>query len=130
VSIHPNTAVIDRLTKAVFENDRKALGEIFTDDLAFHVRGPLPLPGDYLGVNGFLATVSGIFERTAGDVKIQQLSCLADDEWAMEWEHAVLGRKGRILEAKNAFVYRFRGGRIAEMWMVCTAPGEAAGFWD
>ena len=53
---HPNIAVIDRMTKAVFEKDRTTLGEVFADDLAFHVRGPLPQPGDYAGVDGFLAT--------------------------------------------------------------------------
>ncbi len=130
MSKHPNVAVVDRMTKAIFENDRVTLGEVFTDDLAFHVRGPLPEPGDYTGVDGFLGVIGGIFERTSGDVKIEQLTCLADDNWATEWEHAVLGRNGETLEAKNAFVYRFRGGRITEMWMVCTAPAEAAAFWD
>jgi ketosteroid isomerase-like protein len=130
MSKHPNVATIDRMTTAVFENDRETLSEVFTDDLAFHVRGPLPEPGDYAGVDGFLTTIGGIFERTGGDVKIQQLSCLSDDEWATEWEHAVFRRNGSTLEAQNAFVYRFQDGRIAEMWMVCTAPATAASFWD
>ena len=89
-----------------------------------------PEPGDYAGVDGFLAMIGGIFERTGGDVKIQQQSCLSDDEWATEWEHAVFGRNGSTLEAQNAFNYRFRDGRIAEMWMVCTTPAMAASFWD
>jgi ketosteroid isomerase-like protein len=130
MSKHRNIEVIDRMTKAIFEHDRATLSDVFTDDLVFHVRGPLPAPGDYAGVEGFLATIGGIFERTHGDVKIEQLSCLADAEWATEWEHAVLGRNGATLEAENAFVYRFCEGRIAEMWMVCTAPAEAASFWD
>jgi len=130
MSKHPHVAVIDRMTKSVVENDRYTLSEVFANDLAFHVRGPLPEPGDYTGVDGFLSTIGGIFERTGGDVKIQQLSCLAGGEWATEWEHAVLGRNGATLEAENAFVYRFRDGRIAEMWMVCTAPSDAASFWD
>ena|SRR5947207_4368482 len=130
MSTHRNVTIVDRMTKAIFENDQKTLGEVFADDLAFHVRGPLPTPGDYTGVDGFLATVGTIFERTGGDVKIEQLCCLADDEWATEWEHAVLQRNGATLEAENAFVYRFRDGRIAEMWMICTAPLEASAFWD
>ena len=130
MTTHPNIASVDRMTKAIFENDRQTLSEVFTDDLAFHVRGPLPAPGDHNGVDEFLGTIAGIFERTSGDVKIEQLCCLADGEWATEWEHAVLGRNGATLEANNAFVYRFRDGRIAEMWMVCTAPADAAAFWD
>jgi ketosteroid isomerase-like protein len=127
---HSNIDVIDRMTKAVFEHDVATLNAVFTDDLVFHVRGPLPEPGDHRGVEGFLSTITGIFERTGGDVKIQQLSCLADDNWATEWEHAELGRNGATLETENAFVYRFRDGRIAEMWMVCAAPAEASAFWD
>ena len=129
MSTHPNVSTIDRMTKAVFEKDRQTLAEVFADDLAFHVRGPLPEPGDYAGVDGFLSVIGGIFERTQGDVKIEQLACLADGAWATEWEHAVLGRNGAVLETENAFVYRFDGGRIAEMWMICTAPAAAASFW-
>ena len=40
MSKHPNVAVIDRMTKAVFENDRDTLTDIFTDDMTFHLRGP------------------------------------------------------------------------------------------
>jgi len=130
MSKHPSVEVIDRMTKAIFENDRTTLGEVFADDLTFHLRGPLPEPGDYEGVDGFLGAIGRIFERTGGDVKIERLCCLADGAWATEWEHAALGRNGATLEAENAFVYRFEGGRIAEMWMVCTAPAEASAFWD
>jgi ketosteroid isomerase-like protein len=130
MSTHPNAAVIDRMTKAVFENDRATLAEVFTADLAFHVRGPLPTPGDHTGVDGFLHTIATIFELTGGDVTIEQLSCLADGQWATEWEHAVMGRSGATLDTNNAFVYRFADGRIAEMWMICAAPPEAASFWD
>jgi hypothetical protein len=30
----------------------------------------------------------------------------------------------------NSFVYRFDDGRIAELWMISTAPPSAAAFWD
>lgn len=130
MSEHPNVTVINRMTQAVFENDRKALSGLFTEDLAFHVRGPLPRPGDHAGVDGFLGAMGAIFDLTDGDVKIEQLFCAADGQWAVEWEHAVLGRKGRTLEAKNAFVYRFEDGRIAELWMICAAPAGSEAIWD
>lgn len=129
VSDHPNVEVINRMTKAVLENDRDALGEIFTDDMAFHVRGALPRPGDHTGVSGFLEALGAIFELTDGDVKIEQLFCVAEGPWAAEWEHAAFGRDGRTLEAKNAFIYRFDAERIAEMWMICAAPAGSESFW-
>jgi ketosteroid isomerase-like protein len=127
---NPNIAVINRMTQAVFEHDRETLSSLFTDDLTFHVRGPLPRPGDHAGVDGFLAAMGAIFDLTNGDVKIEQLLCQADGPWAVEWEHAVFGRNGRTLEAKNAFVYRFEAGRIAELWMICDAPAGSESIWN
>jgi len=130
MSEQPNVEVINRMTKAVFENDRESLAGIFAPDMAFHVRGPLPCAGDHRGVDGFLGALGQIFELTDGDVKIEQLFCVADGSWAAEWEHAVLGRHGRSLETKNAFIYQFDNGRIAEMWMICAAPAGSESFWE
>ena len=61
---------------------------------------------------------------------IEALLISADDTWATEWEHAVLGRNGQKLDTHNVFSYRFEGERIAEMWMVCTAPAGSEAFWS
>ena len=90
---HPNVTVINRMTKAVFDNDRDTLSELFTDDMIFHVRGPLPRPGDHEGVAGFLEAMGALFELTDGDVKIEQLFCIADGQWAAEWENACRSRR-------------------------------------
>jgi N-acyl-D-aspartate/D-glutamate deacylase len=34
------------------------------------------------------------------------------------------GSPGRIADL------RIRDGRIAEVWMICTAPADASSFWD
>jgi ketosteroid isomerase-like protein len=130
MSEHPNVTVINQMTQAVFENDRETLATIFTEDLTFHVRGPLPRPGDHQGVDGFLDAMGAIFELTDGDVKIKQLFCMADGDWASEWERALFGRNGKTLEANNIFVYEFRSDRIADLWMICAAPAGSESFWD
>jgi ketosteroid isomerase-like protein len=130
MSEHPNVTVINRMTKAVFENDRDTLSGLFTDDMTFHMRGPLPRPGDHDGVDGFLGALGAIFELTDGDVKLEQLFCLAEGAWAAEWENAVIGRNGATLETKNVFVYEFEGDQIADLWMICTAPAGSESFWD
>jgi ketosteroid isomerase-like protein len=129
MSAHPNVAVIDRMTQAIVENDRETLRHIFTDDMVFHGRGPIPFAGGHDGVEGLLAALGTVFELTDGDVKLEQLFCLADDEWGAEWEHAVFGRNGRTLEMNDSFVYRFYEGRIREMWFIAAGPAEAASFW-
>jgi ketosteroid isomerase-like protein len=129
MSQHPSVAVVDQMTQAVFENDRKALEEVFAPDLQFHVRGALPRPGDHEGVDGFLGAMGAIFELTDGDVKIEQLFISAEGAWVAEWENCVLGRNGKTLETRNAFVYRIDDNRISEMWMICAAPNGSESFW-
>lgn len=127
---HPHVKVIEGMTAAAIRGDRAALTEIFTDDMQFHVRGPLPKVGDHDGVDGFTGVIGTIFELTNGDVNIEALLISADDTWATEWEHAVLGRNGRKLDTYNVFAYRFEGDRIAEMWMACMAPAGSEAFWS
>jgi ketosteroid isomerase-like protein len=129
MSSHPNVAVIEQMTQAIVENDRETLSRIFSDDMVFHGRGPIPFAGDHDGVDGLLAALGTVFELTDGDVKLEQLFCLADDEWGAEWEHAVFGRNGQTLEMNDSFVYRFDHGRIREMWFIAAGPAEAASFW-
>ncbi len=102
MSEHPNVTVINRMTAAVFENDRDTLADVFTEDMELHVRGPLPRPGDHRGVDGFLEALGATFELTDGDVKIEQLSLLSNGEWATEWEHAAFGRSGRTLDTRKS----------------------------
>jgi ketosteroid isomerase-like protein len=126
MSDHPNVDTVNRMTKAIFDQDHNTLASIFTDDLVFHLRGPHPMAGDHPGLGGFLGVLGSFFEQTDGRIHLDQQFCVGTDGWAAEWEHATLGRKGETLESHNAFVYRFEGDRIAEMWMFLGALPEAA----
>ncbi|HVF18874.1 MAG TPA: nuclear transport factor 2 family protein [Mycobacteriales bacterium] len=126
---HPNVVTVNRMTDAIVEQDRAALEQIFTEDLVFHLRGAFPKAGDHRGVDGVLGVLGNLFEVTNGDIKLDQLFAVGTEGWAAEWEHAVLGRAGRTLESDNAFVYRFEGPRIAEMWMFAGAPAGSEEFF-
>ena len=84
------------------------------------------MAGDHSGLGGLLGVVGSWFEATNGQIELDQQFCIGTDGWAAEWEHATLGRNGKTLESRNAFVYRFEGDRIAEMWMFLGALPEAA----
>jgi hypothetical protein len=126
MSEHPNVKVVNQMTSAIFEQDHGALAKIFTDDAVFHLRGPDPMAGDHAGVGGLLNVVGGWFEATNGQIELDQQFCIGADGWAAEWEHAHMRRNSHTLESRNAFVYRFEGDRIAEMWMFLGAPREEA----
>jgi ketosteroid isomerase-like protein len=130
MSEHPNVTTVNRMTEAIVAEDRETLASLFTDDFVYHLRGPFATAGDHHGVAGILGAIRPVFDATGGDVKLEQQFCVGFDGWAAEWEHAVLGRHGKTLESDNAFVYRFVGGRIAEMWMFLGAdPDTAAAFF-
>ncbi len=123
---HPNVETVNRMTEAIFSQDHDTLAKIFTDDLVFHLRGPDPMAGDHPGLGGLLGVIGSWFEATGGQIELAQQFCVGSDGWAAEWEHATLGRNGRTLESRNAFVYRFEGDQIAEMWMFLGALPDAA----
>jgi ketosteroid isomerase-like protein len=124
-SNHANVETVNRMTEAILNQDHDTLAKIFADDLVFHLRGPHPMAGDHSGLGGLLGVFGSFIEATNGDIKLDQQFCLGADRWAAEWEHATLGRQGKTLESHNAFVYRFEGDRIAEMWMFLGASPEA-----
>lgn len=127
---HPNVETVNRMTPAIFDQDHGTLAEVFTDDFEFHLRGPDPMAGDHSGLGGFLGVLGSWFEATGGQIELDQQFCVGIDGWAAEWEHARLGRNGKTLESRNAFVYRFEGERIAEMWMFLGAlPAAAEAFF-
>lgn len=127
---HPNVETVNAMTQAIFSQDHDALAGIFTDDLVFHYRAPHELAGDHRGLGGFLSVLGSVFEQTDGQIELDTKVVLANDGWATEFEHAKLGRKGRTVESQNAFVYRFEGDRIAEMWMyVGMLPDVAEAFF-
>jgi ketosteroid isomerase-like protein len=128
-----NVEIVNRMTKAIFDQDHDTLAAIFTDDLVFHLRGPHPMTGDHAGLGGLLNVLGAMFEMTGGRIDLDQQFCIGEGDWAAEWEHATLGRPGddETLTSRNAFVYRFEDGRVAEMWMFLGAlPEDAEAFFS
>ena len=91
MSEHHNVTTVNRITKAIFDEDRETLPTLFTDDMQFHLRGPFERAGDHVGVDGLMDALGRIVELTNGDVKLDQLFCVGTDGWAAEWERSVLG---------------------------------------
>jgi ketosteroid isomerase-like protein len=130
MSDHENVTTVNAMTSAIVEQDHDTLAKLMTDDVVLHLRGPVPQAGDHEGVGGLLEAIGSLIESVNGDLQLEQQFCIGTDGWAAEWEHATLGRKGKTLESRNSFVYRFDGDRIDEMWMFIGAkPDQAEAFF-
>jgi hypothetical protein len=130
MSEHPNVTTVNRMTKAILDQDRETLAEIFTEDLLLHLTGPLPRAGDHYGVDGLLEVIGNLFEVTQGDLSFDQRFCLGTDGWAAEFERTEFGRGGEQIGSHIAFIYRFDEARIAEMWMLPDLPPSSAAFFE
>ena len=123
---HPNVETVNRMTSAIFEPGPRHPRE----DLHRRPRVPPPWPATrWQAITRASVVCSAVigswFEATNGQIELDQQFCIGTDGWAAEWEHATLGRNGKTLESRNAFVYRFEGDRIAEMWMFLGALPDA-----
>ena len=123
----PNVKTVNEMTTAIFDQDHDALAKIFTDDLVFHLRGPDPMAGDHTGVGGLLGV-----DRHRGSRRPTARSSSTSSSASAPTAGPPSGstprwrRNGNTLESRNAFVYRFDGDRIAEMWMFLGAPRDEA----
>ena len=128
MSDHPNVETVNRDDQGDLRPGPRHPGQ----DLHRRPRVPPPWPapdgGRPPGLGGFLGVLGSFFEVTGGQIELDQQFCVGADGWAAEWEHATLGpqRDDKTLESRNAFVYRFEGDRIAEMWMFLGVLPEAA----
>ncbi len=123
---HPNVDAVNRMTKAIFDQDHDALAKIFTDDLVFHLRGAHPMAGDHAGLGGFLGVLGSLFEsdRRPDRARPAVLRRGRRVGRRVGARHAGSASDDETLESRNAFVYRFEGDRIAEMWMFLGAMPE------
>ena len=105
------------MTEAIFTQDHDALAKIFTDDLVFHLRGPAPDGRRPHRLGGFLDVSAGSSRRRTGRSSSTRSSASAPTAGPPSGStHAGPQRRDHSSRS-NAFVYRFEGDRIAEMWM-------------
>jgi hypothetical protein len=119
--------VVDGFAPSLFGRDRSTLSTLLTADVALHIRGALT-NGDFHGVDGVLDGFEGVI-GLVDDVEIERVFCMTSGCWVAEFERATLHRNGSALQSSNAFIYRFDGDRIAELWLLAGASQtEVASF--
>ena len=93
----------------------------------FHLRGPAPVAGDHTGSGACSSVLGYFFEATDGDIELDQQFCIGDRRVGRRvGTRDAAAATARPSSRDNAFVYRFEGDRIAEMWMFLGALPDAA----
>ncbi len=127
---HPNEDRIRQGFEAFSKGDMEAVGQLFADDVAWHVPGRNPIAGDYRGKDEVFRFFATLMERTGGSLSIEVHDVLANDEHAV----ALITTRGhsgeKTLDANGVQVFHVREGRVTESWL---HPGDAYAadeFWS
>jgi ketosteroid isomerase-like protein len=118
---HPNISLLKRLDLG----NLAAAKDVFADDVVWHFFNPnLPdLQGDYVGLDGIRSFFQGLGEMSRGTFRAEPVSVSAiGDELVVSHNRNTLNFKSRAIALDVVVVWRFLGGRIAEVWDI--VPGQ------
>jgi ketosteroid isomerase-like protein len=126
---HPNEDLVRRGYQAFSTGDIETLGELFADDVVWHVGGRSQLAGDYRGKQEVFGFFGKLAELSGGTFRIELHDVLANDEHAIALQKATGEREGKTLDDNGVVVYHARDGKVTESWL---HPGDPYGideFW-
>ena len=121
---HPNISLLKRLDL----RDLAAAKGVFAEDVVWHFFNPnLPdLQGDYVGLDGIRSFFQALGEMSRGSFRTEPVSVSAiGDELVVAHNRNTLNFQSRAIVLDVVVVWRFRGGRIVEVWdIVPSQPTE------
>lgn len=127
VADHPNIALLKRFDP----RDTTAFAALFADDAVFHYFNPnLPeLAGDHVGPEGIRAFFEALGERSHGTFRIEPIwATPVGDELVVVQSRNTLTLESQTIMIDVVVVWRFVGGRIAEVWDI--VPGRPTEVHD
>ncbi len=122
VDDHPNIQLMKRLDLG----DLASAKDLFSENVVWHYFNPnMPeIQGDYVGLDGIRAFFQTIGGKTRGTFKVEPVSITAvGDELVVVHARDTLTFQGRPVALDVIVVWRFVGGRIAEVWDI--VPGQS-----
>ncbi len=128
---HGGVARARTFLDAFERGDQQAMGDFFTDDVAWHVSGSHPLSGDRRGKDELLAYFGELRERSGGTFALAAESVLATDYHTALFTRATAVREGRrLLNVVLAHAFTVRSDGLWREYWVCADDQDAEDeFW-
>ncbi|HEX7276520.1 MAG TPA: nuclear transport factor 2 family protein [Acidimicrobiales bacterium] len=129
---HAGVAKARGFLDAFGRGDEQAMGDYFTDDLAWHVAGVHPLSGDHRGKEELLGLFREWRLRTDGTFAMEAESVLATDFHTALFTRATGVREGgRSLDVVLAHAFTVRSDGMWREYWVCADDQDAEdAFWS
>jgi len=106
------------------------LGELFADDIVWHVGGRSPITGDYKGKEQVFAFFAQLAERAGGTFRLDIHDVLANDEHVVALVTTTGQRQGKTLSTNGAQVFHVQGGKVTETWFHPDDQYAGDEFWS
>jgi ketosteroid isomerase-like protein len=121
-----NLALVQDGYAAFAAGDLVRLGELFADDIVWHMPGGNPLSGDYRGKQEVFALFGTLADQTAGTFRAEVHDLLANDTHRVGHCH----RYPRRWQPHNQVnVLHLSDGKVTEGWMASTDQQAEDEFW-
>jgi uncharacterized protein len=115
---HPNEDLVRRGYAAFRAGDLATLGELFADDVVFHIGGRGRLSGDYAGKQAVFDYFGQLAQETGGTFSLEIHDVLANDVHVVALNTTSAQREGRSLnDVPNVQVFHVQDGTVTESWI-------------
>ncbi len=111
--MHPNVTVLLGALQAFNDGDLAALADRVHPDVSYRIPGRAPVSGEFHGVEEVIGAFRRLRERSGGTIALEPGAVVADDEHVMFTARVTAEHNGRSLDVVNAYVFRFRDGKLA-----------------
>jgi len=131
VTEHAGVAKARHFLDALSRDDDQALGDLFTDDVAWHVAGAHELSGDHRGLEELVGYFGHLRTRSDGTYSLALESVLASDLHTALFTRATAEREGRTLDVLLAHALTVRSDGLWREYWVCADDQDAEdAFWS
>jgi ketosteroid isomerase-like protein len=112
----PKERVLRELYKARARRDWDAVRLLFADEIGWHEPGEVDHSGDYRGREEVLALLQKLVAVTEGTFQLEPEAFLNSVDHSAVLVRWSAEREGTRCEGNDLAVYRFRDGKIAQVW--------------
>jgi ketosteroid isomerase-like protein len=115
--VRPENATVHGLfdiLAAFNTGDLARLAERVDPDVVYRIPGRASVSGEFRGVEAVIAAFGRLRRESGGTITAEPEAVLADADTVMFTARVTAEREGRTLDVVNAYLFRFRAGRLVE----------------
>jgi ketosteroid isomerase-like protein len=100
--------------QAFNEEDFASIAERVDAEVTYRIPGQASISGEFHGVEAVTTAFRRLREHSGGTISVQPQVVLSDGEHVMFTARVTAEHQGRSLDVVNAYVFRFRDGKLLQ----------------